>query len=178
MKSQINLASRFNHEKRKLNKFTITAIVTVGVVFIAALVLLAYSLSLNSEMAVLDVEYQQLTNAMRQMSSQKGKALVLGERITAINQVLFERIDFNTTLQKITADLPTSLRIATLDATKDRITMKVVTANLSDINSLFQEKIDKVIKDPAVKFKRVLLDSFGIDTNGQEYYASLNFQKK
>lgn len=177
MRSNINLIERREVADTKVKKILLTSVAFFAVVFLFAGSIIFYTFYLKNSLANLKTKELTIAEDIRHeggKNNKKVKFLVIRERLSTIEKIKKMRKNINAKLEEIFDILASDIRVESIDATNEKIAIKVSSQNLSEIHSLLEEKL-KQYPGKQVEIKRIDLSSFELDPHSHIYSLAIDF---
>lgn len=173
MKSDINLVPTTSKVKRTYGRIFVFSAAVFGVIFVIALLLIAYSFILKTRVKGLEQQEALLKGNISQYAIQKERLLVTAERLGMIRKIISTRKKLDLKVASILSFVPNEFGIEAINADKDVISLKLASPSLREFDALIEEKIPSLAKDKALGLKKINIASFA--EKGNNYVLSLDF---
>lgn len=175
MPEGINLAEKQTTTNKKSNPFALASLVVVGIIILVAGVLFAYTLFLKSTLSYLITQEDQQIQKLTALTPEKTKILTIQERLSAIQRILTNRQNMSTNFQAIAQTIPGGIQISDIASTEKGITIKVASTSLDLLNAFLEEKLPEILKDKAVKVKKIDIANFSFQRGSAGYSTTVAF---
>ncbi len=173
MKKGINLSLGRKRVDTLLRKVFVGSVAVFCLVFVVAIVLIAYRLILKTTFDGLDLKEQELNSQLLALTDKRDKLLETKSRITEIKKVLSSRAPVTTRMQTISEVVPIGASVNGLSGADDEMEISLESENLSSLNELIEQKITEIAQDQKKGIKKVELRSFGLNPKTSLYLVAL-----
>ncbi len=173
MKTDINLAQKTKAEKKFLGGLLIFSLSVFVSSFLVAALLVFYSLILKSSQANLEQESSSLRGKISALSKEKETLLITSERLSTLRKIIASRKNLDVRASSIVSLIPDDFGIDAIKGDSKLISLTLSSPNLSDFDSLLEEKITDFTKDKNLKIVRINVGSF--NQKSSQYSLSLDF---
>lgn len=173
MKGGINLAIGKQAVKKSIRKFFLIALMVFLAVFLLSVFSIVYNFILTTKLAELDQQKAAVTTKINKFSSRKTNLVLLRERLSSINSILFSRVDLDRKIANVVSLLPQDIQIDNMNMNKDGAYVSLKSQSLFTLSQLF----DTIENNSSKKegFAKIRLNSFSIDVQESIYTLNMSF---
>ena len=173
MRNEINLLSKVQQTKKRIRKLFVVSIVVSGLTFLTAIVILAYSFILNSDLSGVNTRISDLQGKITSLSKQKETALRIRERLSNIQKILLTRKNLSIKANDILGIFPPNIIVDEFKVTQDLVSIRVESPSLSDVDSIMVNQIGDSSRMGKLGLRKVDLTAFSSDKSN--YVAAFDF---
>ena len=174
MKENINLVTQRKVNKRTFRRLFLVSFTVFLGVFLFAFGMLLYIMNLQSNLPPLETRAKQLKDSIEALSDKKEKVLIVKERLSSVEKIISQRKTVDTKVTEILKNFPDNISINTLGATDEKVSFRLVSQSLFDLDDLVNSKIPAFSKTSKIDVKRVDFTGFTVNKSGG-YTISLDF---
>lgn len=170
--SDINLLPRGTKVSYGRKVLQIIRATSGAFLFIVVLFSLAVFIGkLASPLPALKTQEQSLLAGLSATSTKIASLLTVHDRLGQIQGILTNRIDHAKMIELLISRLPATSDITGISVDKEKLTVTIVTSDLSAIDSYFNDLNGLVSKEKI--FKRVVLENLILDKSAGQYSLSI-----
>lgn len=176
MKTEINLISPAQKKGIGSKRFFLVSVYLFAFVFLVAAGLIFYRLFLSIDFSNLEIEGKNIIAQIDSQADKKAKLEVIHQKLVDADIIIKRRPDVNSRINAVQNAIPQGVTLDGVDTKDNTLTFSVNSINLSDLNTLIENKIKSVEKINNKSVKRIEMNFFGLDTDKLIYTARFTIE--
>lgn len=176
MKSDINFISSSQKGNIFNKSFFLGSLGLFSLIFLIAVSIIIYRITLNVKFSNLDTEYNNKTAQINTVKDRKVKLAIIHDRLADAVKIKSKRPDINSRVVAVQNIIPNGVSLQAIETKANKILFSVSSTSLSNLNLLIEQKILSIKKVNKNPIKRIQMDSFGLNAEKLVYTAAFTIE--